>query len=140
MDTAKQAAPEKYVRTRIAAIGRQRRHVIDSKVLRTTYCTLVLATGSRPSVPSLTGTGLSGVYTFRNMADAEKLDARRVLSKHTVVFGADLSGVEAARGMQRYNTRVTLIDHTPYPMYRQLDALREECLRTSYLRVEFNFA
>jgi len=115
--------PGVFTRTRVVSIDRDNRAVVDASGARTSYSALVLATGSRPFVPALAGVQLDGVYTFRNMADAERLAARRVQSKHTVVLGAGLLGVEAARAMQRHNTRVTLVDHNPHPMYRQLDAV-----------------
>jgi len=111
-----------FRRSRVEAIDRAAKAVTDAHGRCLRYRTLILATGSRPFIPSVAGMGLPGVYTFRDMADAEKLAARRVHSKHTVVLGAGLLGVEAAHGMQRHNTRVTLIDHNPHPMYRQLDS------------------
>lgn len=107
---------------RVASIDTTAGTVTDGEGAVQPYSSLVLATGSRPFIPSLAGAGLAGVYTFRDMADAERLAARRVQSSHTVVLGAGLLGIEAARAMQRHNTRITLVDHNPYPMFRQLDA------------------
>ncbi|TGD71767.1 NAD(P)/FAD-dependent oxidoreductase [Mangrovimicrobium sediminis] len=111
-----------FRRCRVTAIEREAQQVRDARGDCQPYSRLILATGSRPFVPALVGDTLAGVYTFRDMADAEKLAARRVQSKHTLVLGAGLLGVEAAHGMRRHNTRVTLIDHNPHPMSRQLDA------------------
>lgn len=85
------------------------------------YSKLILATGSHPHIPVISGIDLSGVYTFRNRDDAEALMARRVRSHHTVVLGAGLLGLEAARGMQRSGTRVTVIEHADRVMSTQLD-------------------
>ncbi len=112
-----------FLRRRIASIDPAARTVTDSLGQQHPYSKLVLAMGSRPFVPSLAGIGLTGVYTFRDMADAEKLAARRIHSTHTVALGAGLLGVEAAVAMRRHHTRVTLLDHNQHPMFRQLDSI-----------------
>lgn len=93
------------------------------------YSQLVLATGSRPHIPSIPGVDLPGVYTFRGMDDAQALMARRKQSKHTVVVGGGLLGLEIARAMQQENTEVSLIDHLPRLMGKQLDEHGAEMLR-----------
>lgn len=107
--------------TDITAIDTSRKEVLDQLGYRYRYSKLVLALGSSPHVPGIAGRTLSGVYTFRNLRDVEHLRSRHVRSRHCVVVGGGLLGLEAARGMQRYGTRVTLIHHAPYLMNRQLD-------------------
>lgn len=85
------------------------------------YAQLVLALGSRPHVPPVEGYDQRGVYTFRNLTDAEHLAARRMRSRRTVVIGGGLLGLEAARGMQKANTEVVVIDHADRLLNRQLD-------------------
>jgi nitrite reductase (NADH) large subunit len=95
--------------------------VVDDQGLRQPYSKLILATGSRPHIPAIPGIELPGVYTFRNRDDADALMARRVRSHHTVVLGGGLLGLEAARGMQRNGTRVTVVEHADRLMGNQLD-------------------
>lgn len=118
---AEEDSASQFRRCRVTAIDPAAHCITDARGMRQTYSSLILATGSRPFVPELAGITLPGVYTFRDMADAEKLAARRVQSKHTVVLGTGLLGIEAAHGMRRHHTRVTLVDHNPHPMFRQLD-------------------
>lgn len=88
---------------------------------RQPYQCLILATGSRPHVPNIPGIDLPGVYTFRNLDDTQQLLARQARSHRTVVLGGGLLGMEAARGMQRGNTRVSLIEHADRLLGAQLD-------------------
>jgi nitrite reductase (NADH) large subunit len=106
---------------RIVAIDRAAAQVVDSTGARQRYSGLVLAIGSRPFVPGIEGIARDGVYTFRDLDDANRLLARRARSHHTVVLGGGLLGLEAARGMQRGNTRVTLIEHADRLLGQQLD-------------------
>jgi nitrite reductase (NADH) large subunit len=105
----------------VTAIDPQRNLLEDSSGRRHSYQTLVLATGSRPHIPNIPGISLPGVFTFRNLDDTSQLVARRARSHHTVVLGGGLLGMEVARGMQRGNTRVTLIEHADRLLGVQLD-------------------
>lgn len=114
---------------RIVAIDVAARTVTDSTGAEQAYDRLILATGSRPRVPDTPGMRLPGVFTFRDFGDAQSLFARQVRSRHTVVLGGGLLGIETARGMRRLNTDVTLIDHSDMLMSRQLDAPSSALLR-----------
>jgi nitrite reductase (NADH) large subunit len=85
------------------------------------YDQVVLSTGSRAHIPNLPGIHLPGVYSFRNLKDAEALLTRRVTSRHTIILGGGLLGIETARAMRRLSTEVTLIHHSSWLMNRQLD-------------------
>jgi nitrite reductase (NADH) large subunit len=79
----------------VLAIDRGTRTVTDADGCVQPYSSLVIATGSRPHVPNIQGIGLPGVYTFRDARDVQKLIARRVRSRRTVVLGGGLLGLEA---------------------------------------------
>ncbi|MDY6943730.1 MAG: FAD-dependent oxidoreductase [Pseudomonadota bacterium] len=107
---------------RVTHIDRETKQVVDQYGHIQPYDRLVLALGSDPHVPGIPGIERSGVFTFRDMADAQKLAARKVRTRHTVVIGGGLLGLEAARGMQGLNTRVTVIEQGGNLMNRQLDS------------------
>jgi len=106
--------------TSVLQIDRDARCIYDSAQRRQPYADLVLATGSRPRVPDIPGVGQNHVYVFRSLADTERLMARRVRSRRTVVLGGGLLGLEAARAMQRMHTEVVVIEHGPHLMAAQL--------------------
>ena len=95
--------------------------VTDSAGTTWAYSKLVLATGSTAHVPNIPGIQLTGVYRFHNLDDAMALLARRARSHHTIVVGGGLVGLEAARGMQRLGTRVTVVDNADRLMPKYLD-------------------
>jgi len=105
----------------IISIDRQKKTVTDSYGYEHYYNKLILATGSHPFIPSIPGINLENIFTFRNLSDIEKLLARRTRSRKTVVIGAGVLGIEAARAMMRENTEVSIIDHLPTVMSNQLD-------------------
>jgi nitrite reductase (NADH) large subunit len=115
---------------RIMEIDREARTVTDSSGLIQGYSKLVLATGSSPFVPNIPGIDNAGVFTFRDLDDAQQLMARRARSHDTVVLGGGLLGIEAARGMQPGNTRVSIVEHADRLLGRQLDEDGAARLRT----------
>lgn len=119
---------EAHYHTRITNIDSENQRIADSQGNTYDYGQLILATGSRPHIPAIPGSNLDGVYAFRNLDDAQHLLSRQVSSRHTVVVGGGLLGIETARAMAKYGTRVTLIHHSPILMNRQLDETSSKLL------------
>ncbi len=107
---------------RIIAIDSTHRHVIDQNGQRYGYSTLILATGSRAHIPNINGVQLKNVFTFRDLKDTEQLKARTFSSRHIVIVGGGLLGLEAAKALHRNNTHVTIIQQASRLMNRQLDS------------------
>ncbi|MGD8589459.1 MAG: FAD-dependent oxidoreductase [Chromatiales bacterium] len=116
----------------VVGIDRQSRTITTRYGNRYEYRRLILATGSDPNVPRIPGIGLAGVYTFRDMTDTDQLYTSMTRSRHTAVIGGGLLGLEAAKAMRRFNTRVTVIEHSAHLLFQQLDA-RGAGLLKSYM-------
>lgn len=110
-----------YIVCAITSIDTAEHTVTDAFGQVHDYSKLILATGSRPFIPTIPGIQQKGVYTFRGLRDTDALYARLSSSKHIVVVGGGLLGIEAARALRRLNTRVTLIHQGSRLMNRQLD-------------------
>lgn len=105
----------------IVGINKEHKFVTDQSGRIHEYKSLILAVGSKPHIPQIEGAELSGVFTFRDVQDTERLVARRVSSRHTVIVGGGLLGIEAAKAMRRLNTSVTIVHQADRLMNRQLD-------------------
>jgi len=121
MDVSELSEVRCFYNTRITKINQLKKEVIDDVGNHHSYKHLVLATGSTAHIPSIEGVNLKNVYTFRHLNDAVKLMGRSVRTRHTVIIGGGLLGLEAARAMQRFNTQVTIIEHNMWLMFNQLD-------------------
>ena len=87
------------------------------------YDRLVLATGSQPLMPPISGIDLPGVHPFRGPEDCEAIrSAAAGGAKHAAVIGGGLLGLEAARGIAAQGCAVTVIHLLDRLMERQLDA------------------
>lgn len=131
----------------IAALDCEQKRVRDQAGRQYAYDKLVIATGSNPFVPPLPGRELAGVYTYRTLADVERMlaacreacaeahkDARADLDQkkpRAVVIGGGLLGLEAACGLQARGMAVTVVHLAALLMENQLDALASEKLITS---------
>ncbi|MGI1679045.1 MAG: FAD-dependent oxidoreductase [Cellvibrionaceae bacterium] len=115
----------------IVNIDIEHQSITDSTGEKFTFDKLIIATGSKPHIPQIKGVELDGVYTFRNIRDTEKLLSRINRSRHIIVVGGGLLGLEAAKGLLQNNTQVTLIHQSSRLMNRQLnDRPAEELLKT----------
>ena len=112
---------EERIGYRVVAIDRANRLITDNSGRTQPYQKLILATGSVPFVPKLPGIDKAGVFTFRDLDDANRLLARCARSHRTVVLGGGLLGLEAARGMQRGRTAVSVVEHADRLLGQQLD-------------------
>ncbi len=110
-----------YLHCRITDINPDAQTVTDQYGQVHNYDKLVIATGSRPYIPNIQGVEKNGVYKFRDMKDTTELFARQVKSRHSVIIGGGLLGLETARAMLRHSTNVTVVQHTANIMNRQLD-------------------
>jgi len=94
------------------------------------FSKLVLATGSTPLRLDVPGAELAGVHTFRDSRDVDLLLTLAARKKRVVVIGGGLLGLEAAYGLAKAGSPVTLVHLMDRLMERQLDAPAAELLKS----------
>jgi nitrite reductase (NADH) large subunit len=95
------------------------------------YARLVLATGSRPIRPLISGMELPGVMTFRDLSDVATIEAAARRGPRVVVIGGGLLGLEAAYGLAKAGSQVTVVHLMDRLMERQLDAPAASMLKSA---------
>jgi len=115
--------------SRVIGINREERFVTTLKGDRIDYDLLVLATGARPHVPSIPGTGLRGVHAYRTLDDVEAIRSNSLPGSSAVIIGGGLLGLEIAEVCRKKNLKTTIIECAPHLMASQLDAAGGQLLR-----------
>ncbi len=105
----------------------------DSKSVETasgsnyTYDTLILATGSSPFVPPISGVEKKGVFVYRTIEDLEDMLAFAKALKtqknnpKAAILGGGLLGLEAGKAVMDMGLEPHVVEFAPKLMPRQLD-------------------
>ena len=115
----------------ISQINRINKTVDSFKGLTIPYDILILATGSSPFVPSITGIEKKGVYLYRTIEDLDLIATWAKKSKKGAVIGGGLLGLEAAKALLDLGVKdTTVIEFASRLMPRQIDDAASNMLRS----------
>jgi nitrite reductase (NADH) large subunit len=112
-------------------IDRAARKVYAKDGTSAAYDRLLIATGSKPVVPSIPGNDLEGVISFRDIFDVNRMLTYSRNHNKAVVLGGGLLGLEAANGLVLRGMDVTVIHNNEVLLNRQMDRQAGEMLRTA---------
>lgn len=123
----------------VTGIDRATKQVVCDDGTRTSYDTLVLATGSRAWVPPIDGLArdggagglIPGAVAFRTLEDCRAILAAAHGARRAIVLGGGLLGLEAARGLAARGLQVEVLHRSTHVMDRQLDARGARVLAAS---------
>ncbi len=113
---------ESVLGTRVTAIDRIARRVTCADGRSIAWDLLVLACGSQPVMPPISGCEAGGVHAFRTLDDVHALLPAASPGTPAVVIGGGLLGLEAAHGLALRGATVTVVHLASHLMERQLDA------------------
>ena len=113
----------------VAAIDPTAKTVSIAGAAAIRYDKLLLATGSKPLAPPISGLDLPGVQAFRDIADVEAMIAASKRHRRAIVIGGGLLGLEAAWGLKRRGMSIAVVHLMPTLMERQLDMTAGDLLR-----------
>ena len=88
------------------------------------YQELLIATGSSPILPPISGLGAAkNVFTFHTLQDTNRLlsEIQHNDFSHVTIIGAGLSGLEAADALRSQNLLVTIIDRESRVLSHHID-------------------
>ncbi len=113
---------------RVITINRQEKVVCSSAGRKVPYDKLVLATGSRPWVPPISGADGADCFVYRTIEDLNAIEACAKRSQRGVVVGGGLLGLEAAGALKNLGVETHVVEFAPVLMAEQLDPLGGEQL------------
>ncbi len=107
--------------TTVARLVPDEKVLIDTGGKRYSYDRLLLATGADPALPPIEGAGMDGVFTLRDIEDADRLRAFARGAKRAIVVGGGLLGLESANSLAKLGLEVSVIEVCARLLPRQLD-------------------
>lgn len=116
--------------TRAKTIDTLKKEVRDEAGKVYLYDKLVLATGSRPSLPAGINLHLPNIFTVRNRQDADRIVQTLHKGDKVVVAGAGLLGLEMIAALCETGLETCLINRVSRLMSRQLDLVAAELLKS----------
>lgn len=108
--------------TTVTAIDHMAKRVVLDKGGSVVYDKLLVATGSSPFVPQLSGLErVKDKYTFMSLNDAHRLDKALDTPKRVLIIGAGLIGLKCAEGIAKRCSQLTVVDLAPRILSSILD-------------------
>lgn len=122
-------SPEWYQENRVYQVLGKRAEQVDLAKREVTlsggevlqFTKLIYALGSECFIPPMPGSELEGVVAVRRLADVRRVEALMKQTKHAVVIGGGVLGLEAAWELKKAGLSVTVLEVAPRLMPRQLD-------------------
>ncbi|WP_313474013.1 nitrite reductase large subunit NirB [Stutzerimonas kunmingensis] len=109
-----------HLGVQVLGIDRERKEVVTSAG-RQPYDQLILATGSYPFVPPITGAEGSARLVYRTLDDLDAIRAAATNARRGVVVGGGLLGLEAANALKSLGLEAHVVEFAPRLMPVQLD-------------------
>ena len=113
----------------VTAIDPAAKKITLSDGTERSYDKLIIATGASSSIPPMEGTGLTGVFSIRNLADVRNIQHYLPDIENVVVIGGGILGLEAAWEIKKAGKNVTVAQRSGSLMDRQLDEKGAELFR-----------
>lgn len=93
----------------------QYKNLLNGETATLSYDKLIMATGSKPVIPSLPGNKLKGITTLHSLSDADYIRKIRDKGKvnKAVVIGGGLIGIETCEALQQAGIKITVVEMLP---------------------------
>ncbi|WP_425395773.1 FAD-dependent oxidoreductase [Aeoliella sp.] len=125
------------VRESVESIDRAKKQVLIKRLdtgeeYTESYDKLILAPGAAPFKPPIPGIDLPGIYTLRNLEDADQLAAATEGAERAVIIGGGFIGIEMAENLVHRGLETSLVELSPQilpPWDAEMVAPLEQLLR-----------
>ena len=110
-----------YPKTKIAKINTDAHMVMTEHGDEIAYDQLLLCTGAKNRKLAIDGADLTGVFTIRDMQEANTFKSHIEKKEHIVTIGGGVQGLETAWSILQSSKKVTIVEASSHLMARQLD-------------------
>lgn len=110
-----------HLQTKVISVDMESQYIVTSTGEKIHYDELLICTGAKNRKLSIDGVDKKGVYTIREMQEAEEFKAFVEDKNHIVIIGGGVQGLETAWSIHKAGKKVSVVEVAPRLMARQLD-------------------
>lgn len=126
----------------VEKLDTREKEAIFSDGIRLKYDKCIYALGSECFIPPITGHDKEGVIAIRRLKDAVEVGSLLPTTKHAVIIGGGVLGLEAAWEISKSKCQVTVLEAAGQLMGRQLDdgasALLKKAAKEQGIEIRLN--
>jgi ferredoxin-nitrate reductase len=131
-----------YTNNKVISLDSGSRTLVDAMGDEHSFDKLILATGSRATLPKDLPQGMQGIFSMRYRADADKLKSIVHSGQKALIVGGGLLGLEMADSLLHLGVNVSIVQRVSRLMDRQLDvtgsALLDEEMKERGVEIFYN--
>lgn len=125
--------------TKITGIDKDQKEVVTQSGERHPYDKLLVATGGYSFVPPIKGAESPGVFTLRNIKDAQEIKTFAAGKTKALLIGGGLLGLEVGNSLRKTGLAVSVAEFFPRLLPRQTDPACAALLQTRLEQLGFVF-
>lgn len=120
---------ELLLNKKVSRVDSKKNRIICADKTQASYDSLLIATGSSPKFPEISGIKKTGVFGFRTIKDVKDIAGLVPVTKSAVVLGGGLIGLKAAYALKKRNIDVKVIIKSKQVLSQVLDFEAAELVR-----------
>lgn len=128
-----------FLNTKVIDIDAPGQTIITQSGDRHGYDKLLLADGSHSFVPPIKGAEKQGVFTLRNIKDAQEIKSFAAGKTKALLIGGGILGLEVGNSLRKTGLKVSVAEFFPRLLPRQTDPVCAALLQTRLEQMGFDF-
>ena len=128
-----------FLNSKVIDIDVAKKEVVTQSGERYVYDKLLLADGAHSFIPPIKGAEKKGVFTLRNIKDAQAIKAFAAGKAQVLLIGGGLLGLEAGNGLRKSGLKVSVAEFSPRLLPRQTDPACAALLQSRLEQMGFAF-
>jgi nitrite reductase (NADH) large subunit len=110
-----------HLNKKVLGIETAKKELLLGDQAKAKYDKLLLANGAHPFMPPIRGAEKTGVFSLRSIEDALAIKEYAKKTRHAIIIGGGLLGLEFAASLRKLGQRVEVVEIFPRLLPRQLD-------------------
>ncbi|OGP51352.1 MAG: pyridine nucleotide-disulfide oxidoreductase [Deltaproteobacteria bacterium RBG_13_43_22] len=128
-----------FLNRKVVDIDTDKKVIVTQSGERHGYDKLLLADGSHSFVPPIKGAEKKGVFTLRNLKDAQEIKSFANGKTKALLIGGGILGIEVGNSLRKTGLKVSVIEFAPRLLPRQTDPVCAGMLQTRLEQMGLTF-